>query len=121
MTLEHNTDTRIGRDALPSAITTYLTAHDARDTATAVTVFTDDAVVVDEGHTYRGHREIEAWLANAAGEYTYTTEFTGAIQTGAADYDVTQHLEGNFPGGVADLHFRFELNDALISRLVIEA
>jgi hypothetical protein len=31
-----------------------------------------------------------------------------------------QHLEGDFPGGVADLHFRFALDGALISRLVIE-
>jgi hypothetical protein len=30
------------------------------------------------------------------------------------------HLEGDFPGGVADLHFRFTLRDGLISRLVIE-
>ena len=32
--------------------------------------------------------------------------------------DVGQHLEGNFPGGVADLHYRFTLDGALISRLV---
>jgi hypothetical protein len=31
-----------------------------------------------------------------------------------------QHLEGDFPGGVADLHFRFALDGALISQLVIE-
>ena len=33
---------------------------------------------------------------------------------------VGQHLEGNFPGGVADLHYRFTLDGALIARLVIE-
>ena len=34
--------------------------------------------------------------------------------------DVGQHLEGDFPGGVVDLHFRFTLDGASISRLVIE-
>lgn len=31
-----------------------------------------------------------------------------------------QRLDGDFPGGVADLHYRFTLADGLISRLAIE-
>ncbi len=75
---------------LPTAIATYLAAHDARDVATA------------------------------SSEYTYTTEYVGATAIGEAGFDVVQHLEGDFPGGVADLHFRFTLDRGLISRLVIE-
>ena len=52
-------------------------------------------------------------------EYTYTSEFTGATTTDTT-VDVGQHLEGDFPGGVADLHYRFTLDGALISQLVIE-
>jgi hypothetical protein len=33
---------------------------------------------------------------------------------------VTHHLEGNFPGGQVDLHFRFTLRDGAIADLVIE-
>lgn len=51
---------------LPPTITTYLTAHEAKD---AITAFTADAVV---------------------------------------------------PGGAADLHFRFTMDGALVSRLVME-
>ena len=83
-------DTATSWDELPATITTYLTAHQERDVATAVAAFADDAVVTDEGNTYRGRD------------------------------DVVQHLEGDFPGGVADLHFRFTMDGALISRLVIE-
>lgn len=101
-------------------ITTYLTAHRVRDTDTAIGVFTGDAVVTDEGRDYRGRDEIRAWLDRSAGEYTYTTEFTGATATGPTHVDVVQHLEGNFPGGTADLHFRFTTEGALIRRLVIE-
>lgn len=80
---------------------------------------TPDAVVTDEGHDYTGRDEIEAWLKTSVSEYTYTTEFTGATTTDTT-VDVGQHLEGNFLGGVADLHYRFTLDGALISRLVIE-
>ena len=36
-------------------------------------------------------------------------------------YTAINHLEGDFPGGVVDLHFRFALRDGRIARLVIEA
>jgi hypothetical protein len=45
---------------------------------------------------------------------------TGASKLGADRYDVTHHLEGNFPGGTVDLHFRFTLRNGKITRLVIE-
>lgn len=106
-------------EALPDTIKTFMTALDAREVDQALATLTTDAVVTDEGHDYKGHDEIGAWVATAAAEYTYTTAFTGATTT-EARVDVGQHLEGNFPGGVADLHYRFTLDGASISRLVIE-
>ncbi|OZM76807.1 nuclear transport factor 2 family protein [Pseudonocardia sp. MH-G8] len=120
MTVDGTEATRTSWDELPTAITTYLTAHQAHDTATAITTFTQDAVVIDEGRTYRGRDEIRTWMGRAAGEYTFTTEFTGATTIDETQVDVLQHLEGNFPGGVADLHFRFTSSGPAISRLVIE-
>ena len=106
-------------DALPDTVRTFMAALDARAVDQALATLTTDAVVTDEGHDYTGHDGIGAWIATAGSEYTYTTEFTGAtvLDTGV---DVGQHLEGDFPGGVADLHYRFTLTGALISRLVIE-
>ncbi|WP_045197923.1 hypothetical protein [Rhodococcus sp. B7740] len=108
-------------DGLPDNVKTFMTALDARQGVRALTVFTADAVVTDEGHDHSGLDEIEAWLTASVSEseYTYTTEFTGATTTGST-VDVVQHLEGNFPGGVVDLHYRFTLDGALIDRLVIE-
>lgn len=110
-------------DALPDTIKTFMSALDNREVDQALATVTADAVVTDEGRDYTGRDEIGAWLATAASEYTYTTEFTGATvlerQTDTT-VDVGQHLEGDFPGGVADLHYRFTLDGALISRLVIE-
>ncbi|GAB3228569.1 nuclear transport factor 2 family protein [Mycolicibacterium hippocampi] len=107
-------------NALPTVVTTYLTAHRSRDVATAVRTFTDDAEVTDEGHTFHGGDAIRTWLGSAGSEYTFTTEFTGATTTDPAHIDVLQRLEGDFPGGTADLHYRFTLDGELISRLVIE-
>lgn len=107
-------------NTLPAVVTTYLTAHRVRDVATAIKAFTADAEVTDEGHTFHGREAIGNWLGNAGGEYTFTTEFTGAATTDAEHIDVVQRLEGNFPGGVADLHYRFTLDGDAISRLVIE-
>ncbi|MFD4865457.1 nuclear transport factor 2 family protein [Streptomyces sp. NPDC058412] len=105
---------------LPTTITRYLRAHRDHDTATAVTAFTGDATVTDDGKTYQGAPAIERWLDHAATEFTYTIELTDAQQIDPAHYVATHHLEGNFPGGSVDLRYRFSLRDDLIERLVIE-
>ena len=108
-------------DGLPDNVKKFMTALDSRQGARALTLFTADAVVTDEGRDHSGPDEIEDWLTASVSEseYTYTTEFTGATTSGTT-VDVVQHLEGNFPGGVVDLHYRFTLDGALIDRLVIE-
>ncbi len=106
-------------DALPETIKTFITALDAREADRALATLTPDAVVTDEGRDYTGRDEIGDWVATAGSEYSYTTAITGATTTDVT-VDVAQHLEGNFPGGVADLHYRFTLDGAMISRLVIE-
>ena len=58
--------------------------------------------------------------AQPGGHVETATGFTGASRTGEADFDVVQRLEGNFPGGVVDLHYRFALDGPLIGRLAIE-
>ena len=106
---------------LPDVITSYLQAHQARDVDTAMRSYASDASVTDEGRSYTGADEIRAWLGRSASEYTYTIEMIGATALDENRYDVIHHLEGNFPGGQVDLHFRFTLNDQKITRLAIEA
>jgi len=106
-------------DALPDTVKTFMTALDTTEHDHALATLATDAVVTDEGRHYTGHDDIGVWLATAVNEYTYTTQFTGATTTDAG-VDVTQHLEGDFPGGVADLNYRFTLDGGMISRLVIE-
>lgn len=105
---------------LPPAVTTYLAAHDVRDVERALAAFAPDAEITDEGRTHRGVAEMSDWLADSASEWTYTVETVSATRVDTDHYDVVRHLEGNFPGGTADLHFRFTLRDDVIVRLVIE-
>ena len=104
---------------LPDTITNYLAGHTTRDLDAAMQWYAPDAQVTDDGKTYNGPDEIRAWLGNAATEYTYTSELTATRQLDPQTYVATHHLEGNFPGGSADLDFTFTLKDNLITNLAI--
>jgi ketosteroid isomerase-like protein len=83
------------------AITRYFEADARRDIDAIVALFTDEAVVVDEGQTYHGTAEIRGWQEGAASKYQYTTEVSGTKRTGEESFLVTGRLTGNFPGGTA--------------------
>ena len=103
---------------LPDAVQGYVTAHTARDTDTALAAYTSDAVVTDDGSTHRGTEEIRRWLERSSTEYTFTTELTGA-QRVDDQWVAVSHLEGDFPGGVVDLRYRFTLRGDRIAALTI--
>ncbi|MBJ7453783.1 MAG: nuclear transport factor 2 family protein [Blastococcus sp.] len=111
--------TSIPTDQLPATIRGYLAAHVAGDTDTALRAFAPAAVVVDDGSTYRGTDEIRAFLATAGSEFSYTTALVGAERIDDAHWVAVNHLEGDFPGGVVDLRYRFALAGDLVAELVI--
>jgi len=105
--------------ALPAPIRAYLTAHQSRDDDAAVQAFAPDATVTDEGNTHTGAQAIRAWRQRASTEYTYTTQLTGLRQDARDVWVVAVRLEGDFPGGVADLEQRFTVLDGTITDLTI--
>ena len=109
----------VATDALPATIRTYLAAHTARDADTAVRSFTSTAGVEDQGETFRGNSEILGFLRDAGSEFTYTTELIGAERVDDAHWVAVIRLEGDFPGGTADLLYRFTLDGDRIAELVI--
>ena len=113
------TPTRIHPHRLPATIRSYLAAHVARDADAALSAFTSTAVVVDDGTTYRGSEEIRRFLARAGSEFTYTTTLVAAERTEDGRWVATNRLEGDFPGGVVDLRYRFAMDGDLIAELVI--
>jgi uncharacterized protein (TIGR02246 family) len=103
----------------PVVITRYFAAQAARDFDTLVTLFADDAVVIDEGQTRRGAKEIREWRENVASVYEFTTELVGVEAGGEGKYVARVHLEGNFPGGTVDLRYHFTVDGDSIRRLEI--
>lgn len=104
---------------LPRAVGQYQEAHDRHDVEAALAAFSQAATVKDDGHEYHGPDEIRDWLASASTQFSYTRTLIGADAVDTNTWDVTNHLEGDFPGGVVDLHYRFVLTGSLISELEI--
>ena len=110
MTTSTSAPDSIEPSGLPAVIRSYLAAHTARDADTAVRAFTTDAVVTDE---------VLEFLRSAGGQFTYTTELVAAERVDDAHRLATNRLVGDFPGGVAELRYRFTLVDDLVAELVI--
>jgi hypothetical protein len=105
--------------AVPTVITRYFDLDADRRIDAIVALFTPDATVFDEGEARHGTDAIRGWQTGAASEYEYTTTITGHEQLADGRWRVRGRLEGNFPGGVADLNFDFTVAGEQISRLEI--
>lgn len=103
----------------PDLIERYFAAAAARDTEALVGLFRQDGVVVDEERTWRGQSEIRRWRAGPAAAFQYTTEVLVIEHAGGGDYVARVRLEGNFPGGTAELWHRFTIDTDGIRRLEI--
>jgi ketosteroid isomerase-like protein len=101
-------------------ITRYFEADARRDIEAIVALFSDEAVVVDEGQTYLGTGQIRGWREGVASKYQYTTQVLDTKRLDEESYLVTGRLTGNFPGGTAELTWHFTVHNDLISRLEID-
>lgn len=103
----------------PPAIERYFENDSRRDVEAILALFRRDAVVIDDGRTWQGSADIRAWQRGPASQYEYTVTVLGIEATGDETYVVSCRLDGNFPGGSAELRFRFILSGGLIDRLEI--
>jgi hypothetical protein len=107
-------------DLLPPVVVRYLEQHADPEKREAVAqLFAANARVVDEGITYDGVDAIRGWLGKTASAYTYTTTLLGQYPDGEERWVVVARLEGDFPGGVAELRYRVSVADDRIVDLVI--
>ena len=104
---------------LPDVISRYFERDADRDIDSIVSLFAEDATVVDEGEERHGTAEIRAWQTGAASKYTYTSEITSTEVLDPDRYLVTGRLTGDFPGGTADLKWDFTIAGEQITRLTI--
>lgn len=106
--------------ALPEPIATYFAADRERDGSAIAALFTTDATVRNEGHSYTGHDTIREWQAEAASKFNYVTEPISVVEQAGVTI-VTAQLNGDFPGSPATLRYAFALRGPRIAALEIGA
>jgi ketosteroid isomerase-like protein len=104
----------------PAVVERFINAADNRDFDAIAACFTNDATVEDENRTHRGRSQIRAWQQEGRSRWDYTISVIGGEPAGVSEYRVVAHLSGNFPGGEADVEYRFSLREGLISHLRID-
>jgi hypothetical protein len=102
---------------LPRPAADYFTA-DTVDSEAVAACFTENAVVKDEGRTYKGRTAIKKWKADVSTKYQYTCEPLACEPTDGRSV-VTCRLTGNFPGSPVDLRFFFEFAGDKIASLEV--
>ncbi len=106
--------------AAPAVVQAWFAAHEGQQADAELDTMTDDVVIVDQDQTFRGRVAVQGWITGASREYTYTTTVLHSEPDGDATV-VTARLDGDFPGGRADLKYRFLLSDDRISALTISS
>jgi ketosteroid isomerase-like protein len=109
------------KTATPIDLPEPVAAYFAADTIGAEAVaecFTDDAVVVDERHEYRGRTAIARWKVETSTKFRYTVEPLG-VQVSGNQTTVTGRVTGDFPGSPVELQYHFTLEGDKIARLEI--
>ena len=102
---------------LPTPVANYFTADTSGSEAVAQ-CFTENAVVKDEGRTFKGRAAIRQWKADASAKYQYKSEpFMCEERDGQVI--VTSRLTGNFPGSPVNLRFFFRIEGDKIESLEI--
>jgi hypothetical protein len=104
---------------LPNSIRQYQEAHDRGEVDRALAAFAPEAAVYDDGDEWLGTAEIRTWLGKTSTEFVFTRTLLGVETTDDGSWEVRNRLEGNFPGNVVDLRYRFELDGDRIVRLTI--
>lgn len=124
--MNHATPAAADTTELSAVVSNYLAASETRDIEAIVKCFSQDAEVLDEGNFINGRDQIRRWRENVAAAFEYTATMTSATalrkENGTHRYAVCMHLEGNFPGGQADLNHTFVVRgDHIVSLRIVPA
>ena len=103
---------------LPKVLTDLIKAQNEFDAVTYAHLFSETAVVFDEGKTHKGRPEIEQWIDHSNKNYqskmkplAYTENDTTSI--------LTAECSGTFPGSPIILKFHFGIVNGQIQHLKV--
>ena len=94
---------------LPAAVHGFADGWQAREADKVEALFTDEAVVSDEGRTHRGRDEIRTWIDESINLFTTTLTFLRAREVDGM-VGASYRLEGDVPGGLVELEYQFHLD-----------
>lgn len=97
------------KEDLPATVHGFVDGWQGGDADKVASLFADSAVASDQGETHRGLDEIRAWIKKDINLFTTTLTFLRAREVDGM-VGVSYRLEGDFPGGVADLEYQFHLD-----------
>jgi NAD(P)-dependent dehydrogenase (short-subunit alcohol dehydrogenase family) len=103
---------------LPAPLQTYMQSEASRNSGLLVECFTPDAIVEDDGHTYRGLDAIREWKLATHAKYQYTVTPLSLVRH-QGDIRMLAHLAGTFPGSPTQLMYVATLAGEKIASLKI--
>jgi hypothetical protein len=103
---------------LPKFITDLVEAQNSHDGAAYASLFSDSAVVYDEGQTHNGRVAIQRWIEKSNEENQTVLRPIGYEQSENGSV-FTAEISGTFPGSPAVLNFNLVLQQGLIQSLKI--
>ncbi|MCH7396724.1 nuclear transport factor 2 family protein [Belliella sp. DSM 107340] len=101
---------------LPKVITDLTNAQNNFDSISYTDCFSETAVVIDEGITYNGKKEIKSWIEKANQEFQVTMK---PLKYSVSEKILKAEVSGNFPGSPIVLSYHLEINEGLIQSLKI--
>jgi len=103
---------------IPEVVSAYFDADQTNDVDALNHIFSDAAIVEDDGSLYRGIAEIRTWLLAMKEKYQYSLEIINVSNTGHISTVLTQG-SGNFPNSPVKLKFQFTLENGKVVKLRI--
>lgn len=104
---------------LSSTLARYFAATNDHDVDGMLVLFTDRALVKDEGQDHRGSVAIRNWIRETIRKYDFKVEPTDVVELDDRTAVVTGMVSGNFPGSPLSLRHEFTLDGEKIAHLEI--
>lgn len=101
---------------LPKIAADLIVAQNNFDSEAYANCFSETAVVLDEGKTHNGIREIEQWIKKANEEYQTVMK---PIEYSATEEILKAEVSGKFPGSPIVLTYHLKIKNGLIQSLKI--
>lgn len=103
---------------IPEVVSAYFDADQANDVDALNHIFSESAIVEDDGSLYKGIVEIRTWLLTMKEKYQYSLEIIEVSNTDHISTVLTQG-SGNFPNSPVKLKFQFTLENSKVVKLRI--